>query len=207
MIAAIIDIVASRKVSTRQRKELDRKLRSLLSGLYQRFQKHCLAQPALTQGDSIELLVDGWQPIVFIFHSLLMADQEFRVGLGTGEVTIQKENADECDGPAFWNAREALDEIKQMKYMSRPAAFNIDENSSVTESGIVIESILFLTTLLSLTRTQLEHCYHFIWEKKSISEIAETIETSKGNVSRSLSKTPCYLLERVMAYLSSSRGP
>lgn len=134
-----------------------------------------------------------------------MDGTELPVGLGTGDLTIHKKKADECDGPAFWNAKEALDEIKQMRYMSRSAGFSIDEDSSATESTIVIESILFLTTLLGLTRTQLQHCYQYIWEKRSISEIAEAVETSKGNVSRSLSKTPCYLVQRIMAYLNSTR--
>ncbi|MBS3795739.1 MAG: hypothetical protein KGY80_12615, partial [Candidatus Thorarchaeota archaeon] len=195
MIAAIIDIVASRDADASERKELDRALRELLHEVDKRFEEYCHAHSSLTQGDSIELLINSWQPIVFLFHNLLMRELRFRVGLGTGKIVIKKEEADECDGPAFWNAREAIDEIKQMKYMARTAGFKIDKEGSEKETNAVVYSLLLLTTFLSLTSTQLEHCYYHIWEGKGISEIAKLVETSKGNVSSSLSKTPCYLLE------------
>lgn len=200
MIAAIVDIVGSKDISAGERKRLDSELRKAMNDTCDRFREHCLAAPALTQGDSIELLVSSWEPIVYLCHRLLAEDLEFRLGLGTGTIVIQKETADECDGPAFWNAREALDEIKRLKYMSRPAGFKIDVESPKDEEGAVINTLLFLTTLLGLSTTQLQHCYHYIWEKRSITEIAEVTETSKGNVSKVLNKTPCYLLETVMKY-------
>jgi len=202
MIAVIIDIVASRDADTRERKRLDEKLRSIIDQTYRRFKKYCTAAPALTQGDSIELLVNSWQPTVYLLHRLLMEELEFGVGLGTGEIMIQKEDADECDGPAFWNAREALEEIKSMKYMKRSAGFKLDENASDNENNAVINSILFFTTLLGLSVTQRQHCYYYIWEEKRISEIADVMKTSKGNISKTLSKTSCYLIEKVMAFLN-----
>lgn len=202
MIAAIIDIVASRDVDVRERTRLDKELRNLLDQTYERFSEYCAAIPALTQGDSIELLVGSWHPIVYLIHRLLMEDLELRVGLGTGGIIIHKENADECDGPAFWNAREALDEIKSMKYMKRSAGFKIDEGTSNDEQNAVVSSLLFFTTLLGLSTSQLRHCFHYIWEKKRVTEIAEVTKTSKGNVSKTLSKTPCYLLEKVMTFLN-----
>jgi len=205
LIAAIADIVASKDVNARERRKLDEKMRGILNQTYERFKDYCVAIPAMTQGDSIELLVSSWQPIVFLFHRLLMEELEFRVGLGTGEIVILKGNADECDGPAFWNAREALDEIKSMKYMNRSAGFKVDEKTSGDENNAVVNSLLFYTTLLGLSTSQLQHCYYYIWEKKRAAEIAVATKTSKGNVSKTLSKTPCYLLERVMTFLN--RGP
>ncbi|MHA3964817.1 MAG: SatD family protein [Candidatus Thorarchaeota archaeon SMTZ1-45] len=202
MIAVIVDIVASRDVDTRERRNLYEKLQGLLDLTHNRYREHCVAIPVLTQGDSMELLVNSWHPIVFLFHKLLIEELEFRVGLGTGEIMIYKEKADECDGPAFWNAREALDEIKNMKYMKRSAGFKLDENASDSKNNAVINSILFFTTLLGLSTTQREHCYYYIWEKKRVSEIAKVMKTSKGNISKTLSRTPCYLIERVMAFLS-----
>lgn len=202
MIAAIIDIVASRDINAHERRRLDTKIRDLLVQTHRRFNEYSAAIPALTQGDSMELLVSSWQPLVFLFHRILMEDLAFRVGLGTGEVIIHKENADECDGPAFWNAREALDEIKHMKYMNRSAGFNFDKDTSNNEKNAVVNSILLLTTLHGLSTTQLKQCFYYIWEKKSISEIAQAVKTSKGNVSKTLSKTPCYLLGKVMTFLN-----
>jgi hypothetical protein len=203
MIATIIDIVASRDASPRNRRMLDKKLRGVLIQIYEQFEKYCDAIPTLTQGDSIELLTHSWEPIVFLFHRLLMEELDFRVGLGTGKIIVHNENADECDGPAFWNAREALDEIRQMKYLSRPAGFSIDEKTSSDEKNAVVYSVLFLTALLGLSTAQLQYCFYFIWKKKSISEISEILKTSKPNVSKTLSRTPCNLLKEVMSYLDN----
>jgi len=205
MIAAIIDIVASREVTARDRKKMDREIRNLLLKTYDRFKEYCPAIPTLTQGDSVELLVTNWFPIIFVFHNLLMENYDLRVGFGTGKVIVHNENADECDGPVFWNARHAMDEIKRAKYMKSPAGFKFDEKTSSNETNAVINSILFLTTLLGLSSAQLRHCFHFIWGKKSISEIAEAAKTSKGNISKTLSKTPCYLLEKVVTFLDHSQ--
>jgi len=205
MIAAIIDIVASREGTARDRKKMDREIRSLLLKTYDRFKEYCPAIPTLTQGDSVELLVTNWFPIIFVFHNLLMENYDLRVGLGTGKVIVHNKNADECDGPVFWNARQAMDEIKRTKYMKSPAGFKFDEKTSSNETNAVINSILFLTTLLGLSSAQLRHCFHYIWGKKSISEIAKAAKTSKGNISQILSKTPCYLLEKVVTFLDHSQ--
>jgi len=202
MIAVIADIMSSREVDKRERQKMDEAIRYLLDHTYERFQDYCLAVPALTQGDSIELLVNSWQPVVFLFHNLLMEDFEFRVGFGTGEVIIMKANADECDGPVFWNAREALDEIKTARYMSSSAGFKFAVNTSDEERNLVINTILLYVALLGLTTTQLRYCFHYIWKKKHTTEIAEVTGTSKGNVSRILGNTPCYLIEKVMTFLS-----
>lgn len=201
MIAAIIDLVASRETSARERRSLDTKIRSILDQLYKRFKEFCNAVPALTQGDTIEVLMSSWQPVVFLFHRLLMEGLEFRVGLGTGEIIVYNEIADECDGPAFWNAREALEEAKQTKYKTRTGGFRLDKKNSPEEESTVMYTLLFLTTLLGLTQTQLLHCYYFLWEKKRIFEIGNITKTSAANISKSLNKTPCYLLEEVLSYL------
>jgi hypothetical protein len=201
MIAVIADIVASRDVKAQERRKFNKKIQDLLKQVYERFKDKCVALPALTQGDSIELLVTSWEPIVFLFHKLLLENLEFRVGFGTGEIIIQKPNSDDCDGPAFWNAREALNEIKGMKYMNKSAGFRFDDKTSEDERNAVVNAVLIHAVLLGLSSAQLKYCFYYIWEKKSITEIATVTRTSKGNVSKVLGKTPCYLLGEIMTFL------
>ncbi len=200
MIAVIIDIVSSRELTAYRRKSLDKKIRELLCEMQNRFMKNCLAVPSLTQGDSIELLVNDWLPIIFVIHNLLMENLELRIGFGTGKIVVHNENADECDGPVFWNARKALDRIKRAKYMKSPAGFIFTKKTSSKEANVVINSILFLTTLLGLSPAQLRYCFHHIWEGKNVTEIAKSVKTSKANISKALSKTPCYLLEEIVSF-------
>ncbi len=204
MIAVIIDIVSSRKVTARRRRALDKKIRDLLHEMHSRFMRNCLAVPSLTQGDSIELLVNNWCPIIFTLHNLLRENLELRVGFGTGKVMVHNENADECDGPVFWNARQALDKISKAKYTKSPAGYIFEKRTSSKETNVVINSILFFTTLLSLSPAQLRYCFHYIWEGKNVTEIAKAVKTSKANISKTLSKTPCNLLREIVSFQSDS---
>ncbi len=129
MIAGIIDLVGSKALTLEDRQKLNDELRAVLKGIYERFKEFCIARPSLTQGDSIELLVNHWKPIAFLFHKLLIKQLDFSVGFGTGEVHILREFADECDGPAFWNARAALENVKKTKAKRLIVDFVIDEGS------------------------------------------------------------------------------
>ncbi|MCF2137113.1 MAG: SatD family protein [Candidatus Thorarchaeota archaeon] len=199
MIAVIADLKESRKTKTKKREAIDRELRDILDETYKRFQKHCSAIPELTQGDSIELLVTSWEPIIFLFHRIMIENIDFRVGIGTGKIIVLRKKADECDGPAFWNAREALNEAKQNRYMPSMAGIRLAEDTTDKEKNTAISSILFLTTLHGMTLKQLRCCFYHLWEKKRVSQIAEIMQTTKSNVSKILNKTPCYLLAKILA--------
>ncbi len=198
LIAVIVDIQKSRSIEGLKRKEMDIRLRQLLQILYNRFERYLVARPMLTQGDSIEILVNDWRPVAYLFHRLHMEDIRFRVGIGTGEIIILRDSANECDGPAFWNAREELEEVKTARYKGRIAGFRFDRESHDTENNEAIKALLFLTTLQGMTPTQSGYCYYYIWEARNITEIAQHMNTTKGNVSKTLNKTPCHLLAKII---------
>ncbi len=175
------------------------KIRSLLDATRNRFKKYCLANPSLTQGDSIEMLVDNWLPVIYTIHRLRMDGIEVKTGFGTKKIIVHNEDADECDGPAFWNARQALSDIKVPSFRQRPAAFVFERRTPNNEMNEVLKAILFLTTLMGMTSTQLTFSYHMVWEKKNVTEIAEIVETSKANVSKTLNKTPSYVLRDIIS--------
>ena len=202
MIAVIIDLIASRDVSAQQRRALNKKVKKLLYETYERFEKYCKARPSLTQGDSIEVLVASWLPIIYIFHRLLIENLQFRVGIGTGKMVILRENADDCDGPAFWNAREAIIDAKRIKHLRSNVGIRLAEKTSSKETCVVTNSLLFLAALQTLSPAQLRYCYNYLWEEKQIARIAERVKTTPGNVSKTLGKTPCYLLNEVLLLLS-----
>ncbi|MGY5872723.1 MAG: SatD family protein [Candidatus Thorarchaeota archaeon] len=204
MIAVIIDIVSSRRVAAQKRRSLDKKLRKLLLEIHERFSEYCLAAPSLTQGDSIELLVDNWVPIIFAFHKLLSENIEIRVGFGTGKIIVHSKDVDECDGPIFWNARQALDKIKQAKYKRSSASFIFAKQTANEDESDIFKSILFLTTLLNLSSKQLQHCFHLIWEQKNVTEIAKIAKTTIGNISKRVNKTPCYLLAEIVSFQTNA---
>ena len=197
-IAVIIDLVASKSIGKKVRVTLDEKGRSFLKTTYNRFKFSCLAKPTLTQGDSIELLVKDWWPIIFLFHRLLMENLIFTVGLGTTSTSLLKEFADECDGQAFWNARNALNKIKERKKQKIIANFILEKNTPREEVKSVTNSLLFLTVLRLLTKQQIMYCYFYLWENKTITEIATLFNTSKGNISRRLGDSLCFTIKKIL---------
>jgi len=201
LIAVIVDLVVSREAGTRGKKRLDRRMRKILAEVRNRFGSQCGATPSLTQGDSIELLVTGPIPVMYLFHRLMVEGMRFRVGLGTGRITVYNEYADECDGPAFWNAREALEEIRRSKHMKRRAAFRVSEKGKRGEEESVLYCVLFLAALQGMTATQLRLCFRHLWHGEGVTQIAKAVKTSLANVSKALGKTPCYLLADILSWL------
>jgi len=200
-IAVIIDLTESRIVKVKDRRKLDEELRSALQTVYKRYKKHCIAKPTLTQGDSLELLVNNWMPAIYLFHKLLLKELEFRVGLGASTIHLLRESADECDGPAFWNARGALDEIRSMKRKKVIANFRAEDSTPKEEIAHIATSILYLINLRSLTTQQLRYCYYYMWEGKNITQIAKITRRSKSNISKNLAKTQCYTIMRLVNLL------
>ena len=177
---------------------IDEKVRSILDLAYNKYADFCLSKPALTRGDSIELLVTDWLIIAFLFHKLLSEKLNFSVGLGSGTISLLKEVADECDGPAFWNARKAISEIKERKKEKMIANFILEKNTPEYEINIITNSILFLTILKRLTSQQIKYSYYYLWENKSVTEIAALFGTSRGNISKILRRSLCFTLKKVI---------
>ena len=198
-VAVIIDLTASRQIAQTMRRTIDEKVRTILDLAYSRYSQYCLSKPALTRGDSIELLVTNWLIVIFLFHKFLLEKLNFYVGFGSSRVTLLKDFADECDGPAFWNARKATEKIKMMVKEKLIANFVLEENTPEEEIKTITNSILFLTTLKLLSMKQLKYCYYYLWENKSITEIAALFSTTRSNVSQILSKSLCSTLKRVIS--------
>ncbi|MGQ4834265.1 MAG: SatD family protein [Candidatus Asgardarchaeia archaeon] len=200
MFAVIIDLVGSKKLSVEERKSMNKKVRDILKQLTKNFKEFCIAKPSLTQGDSIELLINHWKPVVYLFHRLLILKLNFAAGFGTGEIHVLREFADECDGPAFWNAREALEKIKEIKRERIIANLKVSSNTSKENIEYILDAILFLTVLKQFSQPQLEYAYYYLWEDMTVSKIAQLTNTSKGNVSKVLSRGEVYTLKRVIDF-------
>lgn len=194
-IATIVDIATSRQIPEKERRKMINHIDNLLQKFNERWQGEILAKAARTAGDSIEIVSEKWVPILHLLHTLLVNNINFRVGIGVGDVTILRERADECDGPAFWRAREALEEAKKENIES---SYRIDEKAKGEE--IHNAEKLYLTHLLLLTMSnkQRRYCYQMIWEEKNVTDIAKKERKTKSNVSVAIRRSKCKSLRRVI---------
>jgi len=194
-IVAIVDIVASRELTSRDREKLVSRIESLVNEFNDKWRSELVAKGAITGGDSVEITSKSWIPIIHLLHSLLLINNMFRVGIGAGKITLIREYADQCDGPAFWKAREAMNAAKSQDL---PIIFSIDKTASRQEGEDVKKLVLAYTLLLKMSSSQRKYCFDYIWENKKITEIARKYGTSKSNISISIKKSLCRSLKIVI---------
>jgi hypothetical protein len=114
-IAIIGDVVQSRQIEDRPAAQ--ESLRYFLGYLNTAYSADLLAPFRISRGDEVQALFRSahsipdllWEPLVHFSHSI-------RFGIGLGELTTGL-NADprQTDGPAWWNARSALQNSVQTK--------------------------------------------------------------------------------------------
>ncbi|AEV28720.1 hypothetical protein SpiGrapes_0894 [Sphaerochaeta pleomorpha str. Grapes] len=86
-----------------------------------RFKDSLVSSLMVNSGDSFQGIFGSHAPLLQICDVLrfsLSAYCTVRLGLGLGEITtaIDPKSSILCDGPAFWNAREALDSLYDENY-------------------------------------------------------------------------------------------
>lgn len=110
VIVAIIDIVNSKEYSKEDRNELDLLIRNIILLVEKAHFDRLVTNISITHGDSIEMVCLSMDPICYMLDLLdrMDFDVDFRFGIGEGKLTLVRDNADQCDGPPFWEARREL---------------------------------------------------------------------------------------------------
>lgn len=113
-IAIVGDIIDSKKLINRA--EIQEKLNSILNEINKKYEKSISANFIITLGDEFQGLLNNPENIIEILGKIKMElyPVKIRFGIGFGEITteINKAMAIGADGPAFYRAREAIEEIK-----------------------------------------------------------------------------------------------
>ncbi len=198
-IAAIIDIIKSRKMRNSRRKYILDKIYKIIREMEEpernNINSFLLAKPAITGGDSLEILAKNSKPILYILHRLLIHDIPTRLGIGTGKIYIIRESSDECDGPAFWAARQAIDEGRRKKTIVLVHAHDTSKRWEYFEAKFTASAFLFLN---KMTPEQRKYCFHYIWKNMRIKEIAEKEKVSVSNISQIFKKASCRSLKHLI---------
>ena len=198
-IATIIDIIGSKRMPSDERKRIIDIVDMVIKSV-NKLEKHSIksalmAYPAITGGDSLEILAKKSEPILYILHQLLMRDIPIRLGIGIGKIDILKRSADECDGPAFWAARQALEEGQKNK----ANAWVIAHESSELWEALEAKSLGLVFLLLErMSLEQRRYCFYYIWEDMKLKEIAKKEGVSVSNVSQIVKKTNCRSLKHLI---------
>ena len=205
LLAAIFDLIKSREMSGRA-EEIRNLVKMGIELVEDRWDRELVARPALTAGDSVEFLVGDWRPVTFFFHYSLTHRLRFRVGLGAGRVDVIREFADECDGPAFWSARDALERLDLERSGGSVLDFEKGEGMDQKDRENLLTATLTMAMLAEMPDRRLTYCFRRVWFGEGVSDIARRYGVSKGNVSKTLRGTGCFILSRLVGDLRGDGG-
>lgn len=114
-LALICDLIDSRSIPDRHSTQIA--LQSLLDRANKRFKDRFVSRLTITLGDEFQaLLHPDANPFEIVdWLQMHLPEHPFRCGLGLGEITtpIDPKRSIGADGPAYWRAREAIDELHQ----------------------------------------------------------------------------------------------
>jgi DNA-binding CsgD family transcriptional regulator len=113
------DIVKSRDIQDRA--TFQSRLIETMGFLNNRFKGTLVSSLMVNSGDSFQGIFSSDAPILSIADTLrfsLALYCSLRLGIGFGKITteIDPKSSILCDGPAFWNAKEALDSLYEENY-------------------------------------------------------------------------------------------
>jgi len=117
-IVLIADIVASRKIKDRSAAQ-----KALTAVIRQRNRKnpHLVSPYTITLGDEFQAVFNQADDLFIDVMSLILAlypeQIRFSIGVGTIDTPINRQQAIGMDGPAFYLARQGIDQLKTSDYL------------------------------------------------------------------------------------------
>lgn len=142
-LVLIGDIVSSKKINNR--KEIQKKLQSLFKS-FNKNNKNIISPFTITLGDEFQAVFSKadnvFKYLWEILYSIHPVKVRFSFGIGKITTSINTAQAIGMDGPAFYNAREGLSELKQGSFL-----FNIIHDDK--DKVMFARQVLFLLSHLS----------------------------------------------------------
>lgn len=185
-IAIIGDIIDSRKMTNREQSQ--KQFIEAMSKINKTYSDDIASKFLITLGDSFQGLLLNANNILNIIDGIetLMAPYKLRFAIGIGRIntSIKVEDSSLIDGPAYYNARTAMDDFKGKSKINS----NILIHSKNKTLDDLINSSLSLLFLLksSWTEKQKQVVYLSLSRDKTQVQIAEKLNIKQPSVNERL---------------------
>lgn len=197
-IALIGDIKQSKTIKNRS--EVQKKLKLVLEEINEKYIGDIGSKFIITLGDEFQgLLSKGSNTMAIITEiEMKMYPVKMRFGLGIGPITtdINKEISMGADGPAYYNARNAIEFIKESenKKQTNAADVRIELEGHKQPVAIMINTILSLLTVIkdSWSHRQREIIWDMLQHQDSQVDVAKRFNIKQPAVQKTLSKGKYY---------------
>ena len=153
MYCAIIgDIVKSREISDRNALQIT--LNQTLTNINKKYKENIASNFTITLGDEFQgVLKDSFSLFRILDDiELVSYPTEFRFGIGIGDITttMNQNISIGADGPAYYNAREMIEELKKEETRKRGLIINrmVKTPQSANQDDDMINTVLSLMTVI-----------------------------------------------------------
>lgn len=209
-IAIIGDIKKSKQLDDRRKIQIQ--LQSILNDINIKYAKDIESKFMITLGDEFQGLLGCGENIMNIISEIeaKIYPVEIRYGIGIGELTtdINPDLPLGADGPAYYNARDAVEYLKNNEKKSKASESNImimadSENSSTVN---LLNTILSLETVLKSKWTDRQRVIIHDYIKNEDNQIrtAESLSITQSSVQKSLSNANYYTYKGAMNIVSNA---
>jgi predicted XRE-type DNA-binding protein len=209
-ISLIGDIVNSRSIKEEDRFQLQTCLNDVLTRFNNLYPDKIAAKLTLTLGDEFQgLFYDASLIFEIISYLLVKVPYKIRFGIGKGSLftNINSITAIGTDGPVWWNARNALQKIKEDKTIKTNIIFYGLENILLEE--LINNTFVFIYKVTKnwncnqkLVLEKLIYHYGLTDDFKQI-EIAKRFEIDPSKVSRVLKTTQYFDYLKIIKNVSN----
>lgn len=208
-VAIIGDIVNSKDIKNRN--DVQTKLKACIDTINKKYSSDIASKFMITLGDEFQGLLETGKNVMEIIQTIEfeMYPIKMRFGIGAGEITtnIDPEMPLGADGPAYYSAREMINELKNLERKQ----MKIDSNIRIKTPNNV-ETDLFINTILSLctviknkwTDRQREIIFDTIRHCDNQQKTADRFGITQSSVQKSLSAAGYYTYKNSMNIISDA---
>ena len=207
--AIIGDIKKSKQLD--DRKKIQIQLQKILNDINIKYTKDIASKFMITLGDEFQGLLGCGENVMSIISEIetKIYPVKIRYGVGIGEMTtdINPDLPLGADGPAYYNARDAIEYLKNNEKKSKASQANI----MIMADGESNPTVKLLNTVLSLetvikskwTDRQREIIHEYIKNDDNQIKAAEGLSITQSSVQKSLSKANYYTYKEAMDIVSN----
>ena len=211
-IAIIGDIKDSKKIENRN--EVQQKLNAILKKINMEYKEEISSNFIITLGDEFQgLLCNGarvMEIITEIETRLYPINIRFGVGIGAITTEINREYAIGADGPGYYSARSAIENLKENEKKKKINVGNIRFEADV-ENYLTISMLNTITSLMmaikeNWSERQREVIYDRLTSGESQVEAAKRLGVKQSTVQKILAKGKYYAYKDALDTINKVMG-
>ena len=202
-IAIIGDIVDSRHAS--DRKEVQIRLKTVLEEVNNAYGNDIASKFMVTLGDEFQGLLKSGSPAMEILEKIefAMFPVKIRIGVGVGSITtdIDPNMPLGADGPAYYCAREMINELRSLEKKNRESRsdilIKIEDHAEISS---LINTVFTLSAAIKSewTNRQREIIHLYGYSGKTQKEVADFLHINQSNVQKALAGSNYYAYRKSM---------